>query len=57
MDMKDKVAFHNFKDEQQLELWLTTTLNNYSNQQIASLTGYEYIINAVKHAYSAMEQP
>lgn len=53
-DMKDKVAFHNFKDEQELEDWLTNTINNYSKEQIASLTGYEYIINAVNHAYSTM---
>ncbi len=54
-EMKDKVAFHNFNDEQQLELWITTTINNYSPTQIASLTSYEYIINAVKNAYSTME--
>ncbi len=54
-DMKDKVAFHNFKDESELEQWITTTLNAYSKEQIASLTGYEYIINAVQHAKTAME--
>ncbi len=53
-EMKDKVAFHNFKDEQELEEWITNTINNYSNEQIASLTGYDYIITAVKNAYSAM---
>lgn len=56
-DMKDKVAFHNFKDEQELETWISNTINNYSNEQIASLTGYEYIINAVKQARPAMEIP
>jgi transposase len=47
-DMKDKVAFHNFKDEQELEAWITTTINSYSPKQIASLTGYAYILNALK---------
>jgi transposase len=56
-DMKDKVAFHNFKDEPELEEWITTTINTYSKEQIASLTGYEYIINAVKQATFAMENP
>lgn len=56
-DMKDKVAFHNFKDEQQLEHWITTTINNYSKEQIASLTSYDYIINAVHHASTSMEVP
>jgi transposase len=54
-DMKDKVAFHNFPDEPELEEWISTTLNCYSKEQIASLTGYDYIINAVKQASSAME--
>jgi transposase len=54
-DMKDKVAFHNFKDEPELEEWITTTINTYSKEQIASLTGYEYIINAVKQATFAIE--
>lgn len=54
-DLKDKVAFHNFKDEPELEQWITTTINHYSPQQIASLTGYEYILNAIQHAYSTME--
>ena len=56
-DMKDKVAFHNFKDEQEHEAWITNTINNYSPEQIASLTGYEYIINAVNQALSCMEAP
>ena len=56
-EMKDKVAFHNFKDEQELEEWINNTINDYSNEQIASLTGYEYIINAVKQATIAMEVP
>jgi len=55
--MKDKVAFHNFKDEQEHEAWITNTINNYSPEQIASLTGYEYIINAVNQALSCMEAP
>lgn len=54
-DMKDKVAFHNFKDEQELEEWINSTIKNYSNEQIASLTGYSYIINAVNHATHNME--
>jgi transposase len=56
-DMKDKVAFHNFQDEQELEQWITTTSNNYSKEQIASLTGYEYILNAIQEAKSTMEYP
>ena len=27
-DMKDKVAFHNFHDEQELEAWITNTSNS-----------------------------
>ncbi len=54
-DMKDKVAFHNFKDEPELEAWITNTINNYSKEQIASLTGYEYILKAVSHAKNNME--
>jgi 2-polyprenyl-3-methyl-5-hydroxy-6-metoxy-1,4-benzoquinol methylase len=53
--MKDKVAFHNFKDEPELEAWIINTINNYSKEQIASLTGYEYIINAINHATHDME--
>jgi transposase len=56
-DMKDKVAFHNFQDEQELEAWINKTINNYSKQQIASLTGYDYILNAVQHARKTMETP
>lgn len=56
-DMKDKVAFHNFKDEPELEAWITNTINNYSKEQIVSLTGYEYIINAVNQASYYMEKP
>jgi hypothetical protein len=55
--MKDKVAFHNFKDEQELEQWITSTTQAYSNEQIASLTAYEYIINAVNQNKSPMEAP
>ena len=56
-DMKDKVAFHNFKNEQELEAWITTTINSYSQQQIASLTGYHYILNAFKQINYPMEKP
>ncbi len=56
-DMKDKVAFHNFQDEQELEQWITSTTQAYSNEQIASLTAYEYIINAVNQNKSPMEAP
>ncbi|GEO02585.1 endonuclease [Adhaeribacter aerolatus] len=56
-DMKDKVAFHNFQDEQELEQWITSTTHAYSNEQIASLTGYEYIINAVNQNKYPMEIP
>ena len=54
-DMKDKVAFHNFKDEDELEEWITTTVTNYSKQQVASLTGYPYIRKAVREATINME--
>lgn len=54
-DMKDKVAFHNFQDEQQLEDWINNTIHQYSKEQIASLTGYDYILKAVKQASAAME--
>ena len=53
--MKDKVAFHNFKDEQELEAWISNTINAYSKEQIASLTGYEDIINAVNNAIYDMK--
>jgi transposase len=56
-DMKDKVAFHNFKDEQELEEWITNTINNYSKEKVSSLTGYEYILNAIKKVNSDMEVP
>lgn len=54
-DMKDKVAFHNFRDEQELEEWITATVRNYSKEQVASLTGYPYITNAVSEATANME--
>ncbi len=54
-DMKDKVAFHNFQDELELEAWITNTINYYSKEQIASLTGYDYILKAVHHAIKSME--
>ena len=54
-DMKDKVAFHNFKDEPELEEWITTTLNCYSKEQVASLTGYPYVLNAIQQAHLSME--
>jgi transposase len=54
-DMKNKVAFHNFKDEQELfkdeqelEEWIKTTCKAYQNQQIVSLTAYSYILEAIK---------
>lgn len=54
-DMKDKVAFCNFKDETELEAWISKTINAYSKEKVASLTGYDYIINAIKLVYSSME--
>jgi transposase len=56
-DMKDKVAFLNFKDEPELEEWITNTTNAYSKEQIAALTGYDYIINAVHQTKTIMELP
>lgn len=55
-DLKDKVAFRNFKDEQELENWITQTTQRYSCEQIASLTGYSYIKEAVQEAATLMEQ-
>lgn len=55
-DMKDKVAFPNFNDEQELQEWLTTTTKSYSQEQIASLTGYPYIKKAIQEALSIMEE-
>jgi len=54
-DMKDKAAFLNFKDEQELEDWITATTKNYSHEQIASLTGYQYIKNAMQQLIFDME--
>jgi transposase len=54
-EMKDKVAFHNFQDEQELEEWITNTINSYSKKQIASLTGYNYILKAICQTKYAME--
>jgi putative transposase len=54
-DMKDKADFHNFKDEHELEAWITNTINSHSEEQMTSLTGYGYIIDAVKQAAHAME--
>jgi len=54
-DMKDKVAFHNFQDEQELEDWINKTINAYTKDQIASLTAYQYIIEAVKQTHHNME--
>lgn len=54
-EMKDQVAFRNFKDEEELENWITQTTKSYSGEQIASLTGYPYIKNAVLEASQHME--
>ncbi len=54
-DLKDKVAFHNFQDEQALEAWISKTINNYSKEQIASLTGYTYILEAINQVKYTME--
>lgn len=54
-DMKAKVAFHNFTDEQELEEWIKTTANNYQKEQIASITGYPYIKKAIALTTTAME--
>jgi len=54
-DMKDKVAFHNFKDEDELEDWIKYTADTYTHSQIASLTAYPYIKNALSEAIIAME--
>ena len=54
-DMKGKVAFNNFKDEEELEQWIETTLRGYSSLQIASLTSYSYIRKALVQAEKAME--
>lgn len=49
-DMKDKVAFNNFKDEQELETWIEQTVRSYTKEQVASLTRYPYIKDAVGEA-------
>ena len=54
-DMKGKVAFNNFRDEEESEQWIESTAKAYSSQQIASLTGYSYIKMAVDQAKKAME--
>ncbi|PSR55003.1 hypothetical protein AHMF7605_16570 [Adhaeribacter arboris] len=43
------MAFHNFKEEPELEAGLTNTINAYAKEQVASLTAYKYIINAVNY--------
>ena len=53
-DMKGRVAFHNFKDEEELEQWIESTAKGYSSEQKASLTGYPYIRRAVVQAKKAM---
>jgi len=54
-DMKDKAAFLNFKDEQALEDWIRATTKNYSHEQIASLTGYPYILESIDYLNLYME--
>ena len=54
-DMKNKVAFHNFCDEQELEEWITATTKSYGQRQIASLTGYPYILDAISKITTSME--
>lgn len=55
-DMKDKVAFQNFKNEEELESWISMTANKYTTTQIASITGYPYIKKAIEEATLAMER-
>lgn len=54
-DMKGKVAFQNFKDEQELEDWIKATALSYQNEQIASLTGFQYILKAMEETIASME--
>ncbi len=54
-DMKAKVAFHNFQDQQELENWIDATCKAYQNQQIASLTGYPYILEAIRNVINPIE--
>lgn len=54
-DMKAKVAFQNFKDEQELEDWIRLTALSYQNEQIASLTGFQYILKALEKTTASME--
>jgi transposase len=56
-DMKDKAAFLNFKDEQELEDWITLTTQNYSQQQMAALTCFPYIKKTIQHIIKPMEYP
>lgn len=55
MDMKNKVAFQNFKDEKELESWISNTAKDYSKKKIASITGYPYIKKAVKEVFESIE--
>ncbi|QHT70820.1 IS630 family transposase [Rhodocytophaga rosea] len=54
-DMKNKVAFHNFSHEQELEAWITNTAKSYGQRQIASLTGYPYILEAISKITTSIE--
>lgn len=54
-DMKNKVAFQNFRDEQELESWIENTAKEYSDEQITSITAYPYIRNAIKKAIAIIE--
>jgi len=55
-DLKAKVAFHNFKDEQDLEEWIEKTILAYEPEYIESLTSYPYIIQAIKKVLADWEQ-
>lgn len=54
-DMKNKVAFQNFRDEQELESWIENTAKEYSDEQITSITAYPYIRNAIKKTIAIIE--
>lgn len=55
--MKDKVAFHNFKDEEERQNWITNTVKSFSQEQMAALTGYAYSKNALQVASLYREIP
>lgn len=51
-EVKRHIAWHNFRDAQELEQWIEQELKAYENQTIASLVGYAYIMDAIAKTMS-----